>query len=205
MSKKVFVHSIWQDFLDQISQFYPYFIIFYLVSFGISIFFINWKNYFYWPAFHFSTLVFTLLFFVDLLLYKRMTEKRTYAVFSLVSILKYWLVKQIDIIRHIKWTRVIIFKLLFVVGVLIFSLVKSIGLVDFLILWYALVSVLFMLESRVAAGFALVFLISCPVLLILKKDSIAETMAIYAYYFLVITVLTQFRQLKAEDRSDIVE
>ena len=51
----------------------------------------------------------------------------------------------------------------------------------------------------------LVFLISCPVLLILKKDSIAETMAIYAYYFLVITVLTQFRQLKAEDRSDIVE
>lgn len=46
-------------------------------------------------------------------------------------------------------------------------------------------------DSRVVAGGALVSLASCPILLILKQDSVAEQMAIYAYYFLAITVILQ--------------
>lgn len=50
--------------------------------------------------------------------------------------------------------------------------------------------------SRITAGIALVFLISCPVLLILKKENTAKRMAIYAYLFLVITTVLRIVEYK---------
>jgi hypothetical protein len=51
-------------------------------------------------------------------------------------------------------------------------------------------------DNRVTAGGALVSLTSCPVLLMLKQGSIAEQMAVYAYYFLVMTVVLQIIEYK---------
>jgi hypothetical protein len=84
--------------------------------------------------------------------------------------------------------------------VLIFALVKSIGIVDFIVLAYALISILFVFESRISAVLALILLASCPFFLMFKKDSIAEIMAIYAYYFLVITVITQIAEYMKENK-----
>lgn len=44
-------------------------------------------------------------------------------------------------------------------------------------------------DYRILIGFALLFLLSCPVFLILEKDAKAEQMAIYAYYLLFIGVV----------------
>ena len=84
--------------------------------------------------------------------------------------------------------------------ILAYSLYKGLGPIDFLVFGYALVSVLFVLESRIAAVIALLFLVSCPVLLILKKASLAEAMAVYTYYFLIIVVVTQLREYWREAR-----
>jgi len=51
-------------------------------------------------------------------------------------------------------------------------------------------------DSRVVAVGALISLISCPILLIIKQDAYAEKMAAYAYYFLVITVVLQIIEYK---------
>lgn len=51
-------------------------------------------------------------------------------------------------------------------------------------------------ENRIIAFFALAFLVSCPILLAFKKDAWAEQMAIYAYYFLVMTVVLQIIEFK---------
>lgn len=56
-------------------------------------------------------------------------------------------------------------------------------------------------ESRVLATGALVSLASCPVLLILKQDTFAEQMAVYAYYFLVMTVVLQIIEFKRHPES----
>lgn len=56
-------------------------------------------------------------------------------------------------------------------------------------------------ESRVLATGALVSLASCPVLLILKQDTLAEQMAVYAYYFLVMTVVLQIIGFKRHPES----
>ena len=53
-------------------------------------------------------------------------------------------------------------------------------------------------ENRIIASLALISLASCPFLLIAKKEYLAEKMAIYAYYFLVMTVILQIIEYKHE-------
>jgi len=51
-------------------------------------------------------------------------------------------------------------------------------------------------ESRIVAGGALIFLITCPILLAFHQDALAETMAVQAYLFLTMTVILQVVELK---------
>ena len=65
------------------------------------------------------------------------------------------------------------------------------------LLWLLFLSFLvYEWENRIIAVMALVSLASCPVLLSLKKDDLAETMAVYAYFFLVMTVVLQIIEYK---------
>ncbi|MFA5993706.1 MAG: hypothetical protein WC823_01975 [Parcubacteria group bacterium] len=65
-----------------------------------------------------------------------------------------------------------------------------------LILLYFGLSLVWRISSRISAALALVFLASCPVLLMLGQDALAETMAVQAYYLLVVTVVLQLVELK---------
>ena len=56
-------------------------------------------------------------------------------------------------------------------------------------------------ENRVIAGAALLFLLSCPILLAMHRDALAETMAVQAYFFLVMTVVMQMVELKREQEN----
>ena len=53
-------------------------------------------------------------------------------------------------------------------------------------------------ENRIIAVLALISLASCPILLSLKKDALAEQMAIYAYFFLVMTVVLQIVEYRKD-------
>jgi uncharacterized membrane protein len=90
-------------------------------------------------------------------------------------------------------------KLLLIAAIMIVALLKSVGIINLFVLLYALISFLFVCDSRAAASIALLLLASCPMLLLMKKDLWAENTAVYAYYFLVITVLTQIRELRRDD------
>lgn len=71
------------------------------------------------------------------------------------------------------------------------------------LLWFLFLSFLFYgWESRIIATMALISLASCPFLLYFKKDALAETMAVYAYFFLVMTVVLQIVELKRETKND---
>jgi len=51
-------------------------------------------------------------------------------------------------------------------------------------------------ENRIIAFLALISLTTCPFLLHFKKDKLAETMAVYAFFFLVMTVVLQIVEYK---------
>jgi len=57
------------------------------------------------------------------------------------------------------------------------------------------------IQSRYPASGALVLLVICPFLLIFKKNDLAEQSAVYAYYFLIFTVIMAFYELKKEDKT----
>jgi len=79
---------------------------------------------------------------------------------------------------------------------------------DVIIMLYLSISVLFILDSRYSASLALFFLILTPIFLSMKKDIIAEMFAVNTYYFLVIAVFTQIRELdnfkKEKEIQDLI-
>jgi len=60
-----------------------------------------------------------------------------------------------------------------------------------LIFAYFGISLVWSLSGRIAASLALVFLVCLPVLLIAGEEELAETFAVYVYYFLVISVVSE--------------
>ena len=56
-------------------------------------------------------------------------------------------------------------------------------------------------DSRITAFGAIVCLLLCPPLLFLEYGLVAEQMAVYAYYFLVITVILQIVEFKRNEKS----
>jgi len=57
-------------------------------------------------------------------------------------------------------------------------------------------------ENRIIAFLALISLASCPFLLSFKKDELAEKMAVYAYFFLVMTVVLQIVEYRRDLKNE---
>jgi hypothetical protein len=56
-------------------------------------------------------------------------------------------------------------------------------------------------ESRIMAMPALFFLVLTPFFLVFKQEIIAEKLAIYCYYFLIMTVMMGIYEVRQEDRN----
>lgn len=186
---------------EKVREFYPYFLSFYILSLIAAHFSKTWSGFFYWPAFHGSVFFFTLLFILtfrfsfkldrqNIVRFTENSARQALSQFRRYLTLAY---SKLSGFSRRTWL-----KILLIAVVLIFALTKEIAVLDFLILLYALISLLFIINSRWSAGIALILLASCPLFLISKQDVLAENAAIYAYYFLIITVLTQIRELKKE-------
>ena len=122
----------------------------------------------------------------------------SYALFLAGLILYFWEGQKqkwqiaLPFAKQINITRIDLLKL---GGILIFTFLIYPITNSYLaaIIGYGAYSVVFKkFDGRYAVGVALFFLILCPFLLIAKKEKIAETSAIFTYYFLVIGVLQQF-------------
>jgi hypothetical protein len=221
MPKKISSKVLQSEIKGRVREFYPYFLGFYLFSLLVSYFSKTWSGFFYWPAFHGSIILFSLFFifafkfnfqflrgrqisysiknFIHLKFYLgavRLTKNSAHQVLLQLRLYFLFISSHLAKLSRYDWL-----KIMLIVIILIFSLTKEIGVLDFGVLLYALVSFLFIIDSRYAAGAAIVFLAACPFLLIFKQNLMAENSAIYAYYLLVITVLTQVRELKRDGKK----
>lgn len=86
-------------------------------------------------------------------------------------------------------------RLKIAISIVFLALILYIGMAKYdfslaggLILTYFLLSLIWKLDSRISGALALFFLVCCPILLYFKNDVLAETFAVYAFYFLTITV-----------------
>ncbi len=176
---------------------FPYLFTFYLICIFVSIFSTVWRGFFYWPAFNAGVVLFALL---SLGSGKINTLWRESAGRGGLTFKKFLANILVAIFIPI-WKKVIFWKgkmgmfdyikLAAMLLLLTFSLFRGIYVLDFFVLLFALVSVLFGLDSRISAGCALALLVLTPLLLVFNNNVFAESAAVYAYYFLVIAVITQ--------------
>lgn len=112
---------------------------------------------------------------------------------KIINKIKNWIVKLFKLIKKDilakKIWGVILVAISIIFGVL-WGL--SAGLLWFLFLAFALYD----WDNRVIGVMALIFLVSCPFLLSFEQDALAEQMAVYAYFFLVMTVVLQIIEYK---------
>lgn len=92
------------------------------------------------------------------------------------------------------WRTLIKWIILIIYGII--SHTYGFTLLNSMVGFYFVFSVLFVFESRVSFLIALIFLAFCPILLITDSKTLAETFAILAYYFLCIGVFTQILEFK---------
>ena len=186
---------------DDVAAFFPYFFGFWLISFCVSIFFPTWRGYFNWPAFDLSVLFLALIslwsdtvqnFWKGVRGISKKGGEKGFEVFARAVILGAALIPIWK--KILSWQKGLgrsdYYKIAAMVLVLGFSLFQGIYVVDFFVLLFGLISVLFGLDMRISAGCALALLVLCPFLLAFNQNGFAETAAVYAYYFLVIAVCT---------------
>jgi len=226
--KKDRIKNIIKLVLDDIAGIYLYILAFYILNLVLSLFFEEWKLFFYWPAFNAIVIVFGVLSLLSgrgrraIMRFLRMkqgfgkegagsikavsklvaAEKLLVSAFFLFGKNVAGVAAGFAASRVKKLRRKDCLKVGIIVIVLLYSLLAhQVKGFDLVVLFYALFSVLFVIDSRIAAAVALILLSSIPFLLIGKKEHLAETMAIYAYYFLVITVITQIREYMRESKK----
>jgi len=210
--------NILQLVANDVAEFFPYFFVFYIVSFIASIFNQSWHSFFYWAAFHIFAFCFALIALFSETVrkpleknVKKNIKKGKQASRSTLSFLGIFyrfifylirgvfyrigrLAKKVYFFLTKKLTKKNVFKILVIALVLAFVFYKNTGVLDSVVIFYALTAVFFLLDSRISAGIALILIALCPIALVLKKDGLAESGAVYAFYFLVITVVSQIKE-----------
>ncbi len=73
------------------------------------------------------------------------------------------------------------------------------GIIVFTTIFF--IFLLYKWDIRIIVGASFIFLASCPVLVIYKRENIAELTAVYAYYFLLMVVILQVKEYLEESRK----
>lgn len=177
------IRYIFKDLISQISNFFSYFFVFYVVSLVIALFSETWRSFFYWKAFHISILIMAILAIIN--------KKNRVQVKTIKKDVFFWN-KSIGFL-DLESKKIAYFKFLVILLILIYSIFNNIPSVEFIILVFGLISIFFAIDSKISAGVAILILFYCVILTIYKKDSLAETYSTYAYYLLIILVITQIK------------
>jgi hypothetical protein len=101
-----------------------------------------------------------------------------------------------DIFKKLNWKDGILLSLSLFMGIYLKWNLFEVAI--FLVFIYI---ILHPVESRLLAMPALFFLILTPFFLIFKQEMIAEKLAIYCYYFLIMTVMMGLYEVRQEDRE----
>lgn len=109
-----------------------------------------------------------------------------------------WLADKIDsIIESVRSHPYKVF-----IGIVLFFILKWLwGAEAGIFLGIFILFLLMKWDSRVFVFFGLIFLVTCPFLLMFEKDVTAENMAVYAYYCLFLGVSLQLVEYWRENRQ----
>lgn len=178
---------------NRVARYFPYLLCGYVLLLAFSSQSESLNVWIYWPGFHVSMAVAITLssisprsreiisIFRNAIYEKRVSSLIKDSVFIFI----------ISAIARVEATpKSFYIKILIFSGAIVYAAFKGITGISAAILAFALFSVLFGWDRRIAGSFALFGLATVPVFLIIERQAQAEQMSIYVYYFLIITILT---------------
>ena len=175
------IRNISKDFIDQVIKVFPYFFVFYLISFIISFFSPTFRLFFYWKAFHIA--IFTM---ITIIIIDKKNELKNIIVHTNIINYSFWN----NFISFFKLGYKFYIKFLIIILITIYCIFIGMPLIELSILSIGLISVFLLKDSRILAGITIALLLYCLVLVIYNKDVLAETYSSYAYYLLIIIAIT---------------
>ena len=200
--------------IEEATVFFPYVFIFYIVALLMSIN-VSWRGFFYWPALHIIFVIWATMFLSSEKTRKtvRFSKKiaKSGAIIRFPSFLLgvaislfttgYFVLDKVFILlgyvhrytlRKIKlatWRDYL--KAFFIALIFIGLAYAGIGLANSLVISLAILSILFFIDSDFFTWIALAILISMALCLLFKNIKIANALAIYVYYFMVLAIFTR--------------
>src|SRR3989344_3384343 len=159
------LRNIFEILLDQIASFLPFYVICFLLSLTSD----PWSSFLNWKAFNISLL--------------------SLGMISLLS--RKWRLSQV--VEKIKYKKRLIIKIILILSFLAYAISRGVRMVNLLILLFGLTAFFFNVNMIFVGVMPLLFLLLSVVFLLFKNDDLAELVAIYAYYSLVIVVLVQIK------------
>lgn len=121
--------------------------------------------------------------------------------FNLVkSLCAYYLI--IIKVRTKKLHKTDYLKIAIVAALLIYIFWSKFEILNSIILLYALISILFIVDHRLSFGVALILSLVGAIVFLLKRQVLAELLLLYVFYFLVIGVITQIRAYFVDYRKN---
>jgi len=195
-----------------ITNFFPYFFLLYVFIFIMSFFFLLWQSFWDKSLLHFSLIIFGLVYIFSKIKFSCINK------FNFENNKKQWIQTSKEIVSKIRWNsfsesfyKIKLFirtlfnyenlsyflkKIFLTIRRFIFWLCYWIIFLDFKILifcWKTLKSLWNKIKTGYfiswIGGFALFFITLSPFLLVFEKVNLAEKSAVYAYYFLIISLI----------------
>jgi len=192
-SNKISVRLVFELVLDDIARYYPFLLAFYAAALVLAVFLPSWSVAIYWPAFHGAVVILGAISLGS----RRVRELGLRKSLGGVAAS---LVAAAAAAR--RWRPVTNAKLATMILGVGLGLFLGANPWETLVLIYALATILFFTAgARIAIALALALLLVCPVASWLGNNAVADQFAIFAFYFLVITVSSQsaalFKQKEA--------
>lgn|SRR3990167_6182809 len=109
-----------------------------------------------------------------------------------------------EVIKYVRAINEKKIKVAIIMAAIILGIYLNWGNAETIIFAIFIASILNPVNSRYFAAPALFFLALTPFLLILNRQEKAEEFAIYAYYFLVIALISGFQEIRKENSDKIL-
>lgn len=120
-----------------------------------------------------------------------------------------FLQEALNIAKNLSTRHFVILGLLNTIIVFVFFentfFLSSSNVIGYLLVLYIVLSLTWKINSRVSVAAALLLLMSCPFFLISAQEQLAENVAVYVYYFLVIGVFLQLKEYALEEKIPVRE
>ena len=204
------IKGIIDQSLSEIAFYFPYCLLFFIIIFSSSFYFKEVKIFFFWPGVYAGMVILSVLTIFSpscrkYYFYFKQSARKDLGLWKSL-IIGLW-----SLIAHAmssatkrvleKWNdikllpRKVKIKIIVIIAISASAVLMGIGLINLAILIYGLISILFVFKRKISLIVCVILLVMCSILAILNYNKWVDIVGVGAFYFLILSLLTEIRDM----------